>query len=90
MGEQSIERNLTGDESAALKKSSGAVKELVDAIMLDKKRVLPCSVLLNGEYGVTDLYVGVPIKLGAGGVEQIIELNLTSDESAALKKSSDR
>jgi malate dehydrogenase len=62
--------------------------EMVDAIMLDKKRVLPCSVLLNGEYGVTDLYVGVPIKLGAGGVEQIIELNLTSDESAALKKSS--
>jgi malate dehydrogenase len=63
--------------------------EMVDAIMLDKKRVLPCSVLLNGEYGVTDLYVGVPIKLGAGGVEQIIELNLTSDESAALKKSSE-
>jgi malate dehydrogenase len=62
--------------------------EMVDAIMLDKKRVLPCSVLLKGEYGVTDLYVGVPIKLGAGGVEQIIELNLTSDESAALKKSS--
>jgi len=62
--------------------------EMVDAIMLDKKRVLPCSVLLKGEYGVNDLYVGVPIKLGAGGVEQIIELNLTSDESAALKKSS--
>jgi len=62
--------------------------EMVDAIMLDKKRVLPCSVLLKGEYGVNDLYVGVPIKLGAGGVEQIIQLNLTSDESAALKKSS--
>jgi malate dehydrogenase len=62
--------------------------EMVDAIMLDKKRVLPCSVLLKGEYGINDLYVGVPIKLGAGGVEQIIELNLSADESAALKKSS--
>jgi malate dehydrogenase len=62
--------------------------EMVDAIMLDKKRVLPCSVLLKGEFGISDLYVGVPIKLGAGGVEQIIELNLTGDESAALKKSS--
>ena len=62
--------------------------EMVDAIMLDKKRVLPCSILLKGEYGINDLYVGVPIKLGDGGVEQIIELNLTSDESAALKKSS--
>jgi len=62
--------------------------EMVDAIMLDKKRVLPCSVLLKGEYGINDLYVGAPIKLGAGGVEQIIELNLTDDESAGLKKSS--
>jgi malate dehydrogenase len=61
--------------------------EMVDAIMLDKKRVLPCSVLLQGEYGINDLYVGVPIKLGARGVEQIIELNLTDAESAALKKS---
>jgi malate dehydrogenase len=62
--------------------------EMVDAIILDKKRVLPCSVLLKGEYGIDDLYVGVPIKLGAGGVEQIIELNLTGDESTALMKSS--
>src|SRR4029078_13235934 len=61
--------------------------EMVDAIMLDKKPVLPCSILLKGEYGINDLYVGVPIKLGAGGVEQIIELNLTAAESAALKKS---
>jgi malate dehydrogenase len=61
--------------------------EMVDAIMLDKKRVLPCSVLLRGEYGIDNLYVGVPVKLGAGGVEQIIELNLTEAESAALKKS---
>jgi malate dehydrogenase len=62
--------------------------EMVDAIMLDKKRVLPCSVLLQGEYGITDLYVGVPIKLGAAGVEQIIQLKLTDAESAALHKSS--
>ncbi|HQY31699.1 MAG TPA: malate dehydrogenase [Thermomicrobiales bacterium] len=62
--------------------------EMVDAIMLDKKRVLPCSVLLKGEYGINDLYVGVPIKLGAGGLEQIIELNLTDAESTALKTSS--
>jgi malate dehydrogenase len=62
--------------------------EMVDAVMLDKKRVLPCSVLLQGEYGIDDLYVGVPIKLGAAGVEQIIELKLTQDESAALHKSS--
>jgi malate dehydrogenase len=62
--------------------------EMVDAIVLDKKRVLPCSVLLNGEYGINDLYVGVPIKLGAAGLEQIIELKLTDQESAALKKSS--
>lgn len=61
--------------------------EMVDSIMLDKKRVLPCSVLLQGEYGINDLYVGVPIKLGAAGVEQIIELNLTDAESASLKKS---
>jgi malate dehydrogenase len=62
--------------------------EMVDAIMLDKKRVLPCSVLLQGEYGINDLFVGVPIKLGAAGLEQIIELNLTDTESAALHKSS--
>jgi len=61
--------------------------EMVDSIMLDKKRVLPCSVLLQGEYGINDLYVGVPIKLGAAGLEQIIELNLTDAESAALDKS---
>jgi malate dehydrogenase len=65
-----------------------SVVEMVDSIVLDKKRVVPCSVLLQGEYGINDLYVGVPVKLGASGVEQIIELNLTESESAALKKSS--
>jgi malate dehydrogenase len=61
--------------------------EMVDSIMLDKKRVLPCSVLLKGEYGINDLYVGVPVKLGATGVEQIVELSLTDAEAASLKKS---
>lgn len=65
-----------------------SVVEMVDAIMLDKKRVLPCSVLLRGEYGIDGLYVGVPVKLGAQGVEQIIELNLTDDERTALHTSS--
>ncbi|MER3436995.1 MAG: malate dehydrogenase [Chloroflexota bacterium] len=61
--------------------------EMVDAILLDKKRVLPCSVLLKGEYGIDGLFVGVPVKLGAAGVEEIIELELTDDERAALHKS---
>ncbi len=61
--------------------------EMVDAIILDKKRVVPCSVMLQGEYGISNTFVGVPIKLGAGGVEQIIQLNLTAEEQAALNKS---
>jgi malate dehydrogenase len=61
--------------------------QIVDAIVLDKNRVLPCSVYLEGEYGIEGLYVGVPVKLGAGGVKQIIELHLTSGEQAALQES---
>jgi malate dehydrogenase len=61
--------------------------QMVDSIILDKKRVLPCSVYLQGEYGITDTFVGVPVKLGAKGVEQIFPLNLTDAESGALKKS---
>jgi malate dehydrogenase len=64
-----------------------SVVEMVDTILLDKKRVLPCSVLLKGEYGISDLFVGVPVKLGGSGLEQVLELNLTGDEAAALKKS---
>jgi malate dehydrogenase len=64
-----------------------AVAEMVEAILKDKKKILPCSVFLQGEYGVQDLFVGVPVKLGARGVEQIIEIKLSSDEDAALKKS---
>ena len=64
-----------------------AAAEMVDAILRDKKKILPCSVFLQGEYGVQDLFVGVPVKLGARGVEQIIEITLSPEEDAALKKS---
>jgi malate dehydrogenase len=60
---------------------------MVEAILLDKKKILPCSVFLQGEYGVRDVFVGVPVKLGARGVEKIIEITLTPAESAAFKKS---
>ncbi len=60
---------------------------MVEAILKDQKRIMPCSVFLQGEYGVQDLFVGVPVKLGARGVEQIIEVALTDDEKAALQKS---
>jgi malate dehydrogenase len=62
---------------------------MVDAIVHDKNRVVPCSVLLEGEYGINGLYVGVPIKLGAGGVKQIIEVELTAEEQALLDKSAE-
>src|ERR687890_364006 len=61
--------------------------EMVEAILKDKKKILPCSVYLEGEYGVSDLFVGVPVKLGARGVEQIIQITLSAEESAALQKS---
>ena len=64
-----------------------AAAEMVEAILKDKKKILPCSVFLQGEYGIHDLFVGVPVKLGARGVEQIIQIKLTAEEDAALKKS---
>ena len=64
-----------------------AAAQMVDSVLLDQKRVLPCTVLLQGEYGIDDLYMGVPVKLGAGGVEEIFELDLTDDERAALEES---
>jgi len=60
---------------------------MVEAILKDQKRIMPCSVFLQGEYGINDLFVGVPVKLGAGGVEDIIQINLTETEKAALLKS---
>jgi malate dehydrogenase len=63
--------------------------EMVEAILKDKKKILPCAAYLNGQYGVRGLYVGVPVKLGRGGVEQIVEIQLTADEQAAFNKSAD-
>jgi malate dehydrogenase len=64
-----------------------AAAQMVDSIVLDQKRVLPCTALLQGEYGIDDLYMGVPVKLGAGGIEEIFELDLTDGERAALVES---
>jgi len=66
---------------------SAAAVEMAEAILKDKKKVLPCAAYLEGEYGISGLFVGVPAKLGARGIEQIYELKLTSDEQAALKRS---
>jgi malate dehydrogenase len=60
---------------------------MVEAILKDKKKILPCAAYLEGEYGISGLYVGVPVKLGASGIEQIVEIHLTADERAALQKS---
>jgi malate dehydrogenase len=64
-----------------------AAAEMCEAILKDKKKILPCSVFLQGEYGIRDLFVGVPVKLGARGAEEIIQIKLTPEEDAALKKS---
>jgi len=68
---------------------SASVAQMVDSIVLDKKQILPCAVRLEGEYGIKGLFVGVPVKLGAKGVEEIIELELTDDERSALQRSAD-
>ena len=79
---------LLGTGSAYYAPGSSVV-EMVEAILKDKKKILPCAAFLQGEYGISDLYVGVPVKLGAAGLEEIIEITLTDDEQAALKKSAD-
>jgi malate dehydrogenase len=66
---------------------SSAFTEMVEAILKDKKKILPCAVYLQGEYGINGLFVGVPVKLGSKGVEQIIEIKLTPEEKAGLEKS---
>ena len=66
---------------------AAAIMEMVDAILLDQKRILPCAAYLQGEYGIDDLFVGVPVKLGAGGVEEVIELDLTDEEREDLEYS---
>jgi malate dehydrogenase len=66
---------------------SAAAVQMAEAILRDKKRILPCAAYLEGEYGLTDIYFGVPVKLGGTGIEQIIEVPLTPEEKAALEKS---
>ena len=66
---------------------SAATVEMVEAILKDKKKILPCAVYLQGEYGIDGFYIGVPCKLGSAGLEQIVEIKLTPEEDAALKKS---
>jgi len=66
-----------------------AAAQMVDAIMLDEKRVLPCTALLEGEYGIDGLYMGVPVKVGRGGIEEVVEIDLSADERAALEASAD-
>jgi malate dehydrogenase len=68
---------------------AAAIVEMIDAILLDQKRILPCAAYLQGEYGLNDLFVGVPVKLGAGGVEEVIELDLTDEEREDLEHSAD-
>jgi len=68
---------------------ASAVVEMVDAVLRDKKKILPCAAYLQGEYGMSDVYLGVPVKLGSGGVEQIVEIALTPEETVALEKSAD-
>ena len=68
---------------------SASIVQMVEAIVFDKKEILPCTAYLQGQYGINDLYVGVPVKLGSNGVEEIVELNLTSDELNALRKSAE-
>ncbi|HKZ52275.1 MAG TPA: malate dehydrogenase [Candidatus Acidoferrales bacterium] len=66
---------------------SAAIVEMVEAILKDKKKILPCAAYLEGEYGISGLFVGVPVKLGARGIEQVIEIKLSPEEQAALQKS---
>jgi malate dehydrogenase len=66
-----------------------AAAQMVDSIMLDEKRVLPCTAYLEGEYGIDDLYMGVPVKLGSDGIEEIVELDLSEDDQRLLHDSAD-
>ncbi|MGH3027920.1 MAG: malate dehydrogenase [Gaiellaceae bacterium] len=92
--EAMVERTRTGGGemvkllgTSAWYAPGAAAAQMVDSVVLDQKRVLPCTALLQGEYGIDDLYMGVPVQLGAGGIEEIFELDLTDDERAALVES---
>jgi malate dehydrogenase len=78
--------SLLKTASAFYAPASAAV-EMAESILKDKKKVLPCAAYLEGEYGIRDLFIGVPVKLGAKGVEQVLEIKLTAEENAALQKS---
>ena len=79
---------LLGSGSAYYAPGS-AVVEMVEAILKDKKKILPCAAFLQGEYGISHLFVGVPVKLGAAGLEEIVEITLSAEEDAALQKSAE-
>src|ERR671923_174265 len=79
--------NLLG--TSAWYAPGAAAAQIVDAICLDEKRMLPCTAYLEGEYGIDGLYMGVPVKLGARGVEAIVELDLSGDEREALDRSAE-
>jgi len=79
--------NLLG--TSAWYAPGAAAAQMVDAVMLDEKRVLPCTAYLEGEYGIDGLYMGVPVKLGRGGVEEIVELDLSDEEQRLLRESAD-
>jgi malate dehydrogenase len=95
--ERIVERTVKGGgEIVSLLKAgsayyapSAAAAQMVDAIILDKKRILPCAAYLEGEYGIDGVYLSVPVKLGSSGIEQVIEIKLTPEENAALKKSAE-
>jgi malate dehydrogenase len=79
--------NLLG--TSAWYAPGAATAQMVHAVMLDEKRVLPCTAYLEGEYGIDGLYMGVPVKLGAGGIEEVVELDLSEDEQTQLQESAD-
>ena len=90
-----VERTRTGGaEIVSLLKTgsayyapASAAVEMAESILKDKKKILPCAVLLKGEYGIEDLFIGVPVKLGAAGIEEVIQIKLTEDEQTALNRS---
>jgi malate dehydrogenase len=85
-GAEIVKHLKTG--SAYYAPSAGAV-QMAEAIVRDQKRILPCAAWLTGEYGMKDLFLGVPVKLGRRGMEKVIEVELTKDERAALEKSAE-
>ena len=95
--EQMVQRTRDGGAEIVKYLKSGsayyapgsATIEMAEAILKDKKKILPCAAYLDGEYGISGYFIGVPCKLGAGGIEQIVEIKLTPEEDAALKKSAE-